>query len=85
MKEAELKHGIQEGFIENQVHLFVTDETIREAGRQKDCPAVRKLAWKKYVKAVAHIPLPTGRKNVKLLDAETVACQVLCQREESQQ
>lgn len=81
MREAELSHGIGEGYIENQVHLFVTDETIREAGRQKDCPAVRKLAWQKYVEAVANIPFPKGRrKNVKLLDVGTVACELLRER-----
>lgn len=81
MTEAELKHGIGEGYVENQVHLFVTEETIREAGRQKDCPAVRKLAWRKYVAAVANIPFPKGRKrNVRLLDVVTVACQVLRER-----
>lgn len=67
MTERELSEGIGEGLIDNQVHLFVTDETIREAGRMKDCPAVRKLAWRKYVAAVAEIPYPANGRNVKLL------------------
>jgi hypothetical protein len=53
MTEAQLRQGIQDGTIENMVHIFVTDETIKEAGRLKDCSTVRKLAWKKYVESVA--------------------------------
>lgn len=84
MTEAELSYGIAEGYIENQVHLFVTEETIREAGRQKDCPAVRKLAWKKYVVAVAKVPFPKGRKrNVKVVNAQAVIGQLLRQRWEN--
>jgi hypothetical protein len=67
MTEHELSEGIGEGLIDNQVYLFVTDETIREAGRMKDCPAVRKLAWAKHVAAVAEIPFPANGHNVKLL------------------
>jgi hypothetical protein len=56
MTEEQLKCGIREGTIDNMVHLFVTRETIREAGRKHDCNTVRKLAWKKYVESVKNVP-----------------------------
>lgn len=66
MTEQELKDGIGDGRIDNQVHLFWTEDVIRQAKRQKLCPTVQRLAWKLYVTAVADKPVPNGH-NVKLL------------------
>jgi hypothetical protein len=66
MTEQELKDGIGDGRIANQVHMFWTDEVITKAKRQKLCPTVQKLAWKLYVAAVEDKPMPNGH-NVKLL------------------
>ena len=56
MTAKELSYGISEGYLDNVVHLYVTPETIKEAGRVKDCQTVRKLAWKKYVAAMKDVP-----------------------------
>lgn len=58
MTEQELKHAIQEGLVENQIHRFVSDDLIKNVGRKKDCPTVRKAAWRNYVESVKDTPNP---------------------------